>query len=318
MPELFENAVLSIQMGVEDFQSDDERRPVSALRNFYAGVLLLGKQCLLEAAPGADPMEVLASRFAPVLDSNGELAYAPKGAQTIDLAEMRERFKGFGLNWPAGNIQELQTLRNTLEHYHSSASKDAIRQGIASCFPLVEGFFAILERSPKAELGEAWDVMLAETKFFAQLKSACDATFAEISWWDEISERSAVCCPACGSSLVYQEDADNSDPAEIKGRCKACGGVLSAEETVEILIEAQFGVNAYLAAKDGLEPDIHDCPECGNADYVETGETVKCFFCDYAIEGECARCGTSFSVSNMSVNNSNLCDYCDHMSLKDD
>ncbi|GLS36636.1 hypothetical protein GCM10010869_22270 [Mesorhizobium tianshanense] len=77
---------------------------------------------------------------------------------------MREQFKGFGLTWPAGNIKDLQKLRNEFEHYHSEAPKDAIRQAIASCFPLVEGFFAILERSPKAELGDAWDVMLAEKK----------------------------------------------------------------------------------------------------------------------------------------------------------
>ncbi|WP_145716595.1 hypothetical protein [Mesorhizobium tianshanense] len=56
---------------VEDFQSNDERRPVSALRNFYAGELLLGKQCLLNAAPNVDPMEILASKFAPVLKQRG-------------------------------------------------------------------------------------------------------------------------------------------------------------------------------------------------------------------------------------------------------
>lgn len=37
MSELFENAVVSIQLGVEDYQSNDPRRAISAVRNFYAG-----------------------------------------------------------------------------------------------------------------------------------------------------------------------------------------------------------------------------------------------------------------------------------------
>ncbi|GAB1715025.1 MAG: hypothetical protein NTAFB05_00670 [Nitrobacter sp.] len=318
MTDIFENAIHSIQMGIEDFQSNDERRPVSALRNFYAGVLLLGKQCLLNAAPDADPMNVLASKFAPVLNDDGDLVHQPKGFQTIDLAELRERFKAFRLTWPAGEIKDLQKLRNEFEHYHSEAPKDAIRQAIASCFPLVEGFFAILDRSPKTELGDAWDVMLAEKKFFEKLKSECDGSLNAIAWWHEITERSEIRCPTCGSSLLYQEDANNSDPAEIKGRCKACGDSFSAEQTVELLVETQFGADDYMAAKDGSEPVIHDCPECSNSTYVETGDTVKCFWCDYTISGSCARCGTSLGVSNMSVNNSQLCDYCDHVMSKDD
>ncbi|MFK4502362.1 DNA-directed RNA polymerase subunit RPC12/RpoP [Bradyrhizobium japonicum] len=318
MTDIFENAVHSIQIGIEDFQSNDERRPVSALRNFYAGVLLLGKQCLLNAAPDADPMDVLASKFAPVLNDDGDLVHQPKGFQTIDLAELRERFKAFRLTWPAGEIKDLQKLRNEFEHYHSETPKDAIRQAIASCFPLVEGFFAILDRAPKTELGDAWDVMLAEKKFFEKLKSECDGSFNAIAWWHEITERSEIRCPTCGSSLLYQEDDNNSDPAEIKGRCKACGDSFSAEQTVELLIETQFGADDYIAAKEGSDPVIHDCPECSNSTYVETGDTVKCFWCDYAISGSCARCGTSLGVSNMSVNNSQLCDYCDHVMSKDD
>ena len=46
MKELLENAVLSIELGVEDYQTGDERRVLSAIRNLYAGVLLLCKQVL--------------------------------------------------------------------------------------------------------------------------------------------------------------------------------------------------------------------------------------------------------------------------------
>ncbi|WP_326892017.1 hypothetical protein U8P73_27395 (plasmid) [Rhizobium beringeri] len=73
MSELLTNAIYSIQLGIEDYQSNDDRRPISALRNFYAGVLLLGKECLLNAAPDAEPMEILASKFVPSLDEDGQV-----------------------------------------------------------------------------------------------------------------------------------------------------------------------------------------------------------------------------------------------------
>lgn len=316
---VFENAIVSLQLGIEDFQSNDDRRPVSALRNFYAGVLLLGKQCLLNVAPDdADPMAVLASRFAPMLNDDGDLGYQAKGQQTIDLNELRDRFGAFKLQWPAGDIKSLQKLRNDFEHYHSSTPKEAIRQAIAGCFPLVEGFFAILGKSPKAELGDAWDVMLAESAFFNRLKAECDSTFTKLPWWNKVEDLADIECPNCGSSLIYQDDATNARPEMIKGNCKACGENVSAEKTVEIIVEAGFGVDDYRAAKDGLDPAIHECPECWNATYVESGETAQCFLCDYAINSDCGRCGTSLTIGTMSVNNPALCDYCDHMSSKDD
>lgn len=55
MPSLFENAVASIRMGVEDYRQQDGDRDVSAVRNFYAGVLLLAKEALVRKAPDADP-----------------------------------------------------------------------------------------------------------------------------------------------------------------------------------------------------------------------------------------------------------------------
>lgn len=40
MNPLLKNAVVSVQVGLEDFASDDERRIISAARNISAGVLL--------------------------------------------------------------------------------------------------------------------------------------------------------------------------------------------------------------------------------------------------------------------------------------
>lgn len=48
---IIQNAIDSIQIGVEDFQSDDDRRSVSAVRNIAAGILLLYKEKLCQLSP---------------------------------------------------------------------------------------------------------------------------------------------------------------------------------------------------------------------------------------------------------------------------
>lgn len=311
MTELLQNAVASIQLGIEDYQSNDARRPISAVRNFYAGVLLLGKQCLVAAAPDADPMEVLASKFVPVPDGNGGVVHEPKGFRTIDLAELRERFKDFELGWPDGEISTLQKLRNEFEHYHSAAPKDVIRQAIAACFPLIQGFFAILEVEPAGCLGDSWAVMLTEEAFFTKQKSEADATFDKLPW--ELSNTEQFSCPTCSSSLICQVDPTNELAENIQGRCIACGKTLTAEETVKLVVEAEFAGEDYMNVKDGGDAVINDCPECGNPTYVVNGELNKCFLCGSEVGGECALCSTDLGVHNRSANDSSLCDHCDHM-----
>ncbi len=65
MSGLFENAVLSIQLGVEDYQANDPKRALSAVRNFHAGILLLAKEVLVRAAPGANRIRPPTLRFGP-------------------------------------------------------------------------------------------------------------------------------------------------------------------------------------------------------------------------------------------------------------
>jgi hypothetical protein len=55
MSSLFDNAVASIRMGIEDYQSQDAFRDISAVRNYYAGVLLLAKEALVRRFPAEDP-----------------------------------------------------------------------------------------------------------------------------------------------------------------------------------------------------------------------------------------------------------------------
>lgn len=85
---------------------------------------------------------------------------------------------------------------------------------------------------------------------------------------------------------------------------------------MKMIVEAEHGADDYISVKDGAEQVIHDCPECGEPAYVSGGDVNFCYYCDFSVEGECARCMCVLTVENQSVNSSNLCDYCDHMAEK--
>jgi hypothetical protein len=79
MNTLFDNAVQSIQLGIEDYQANDPRRALSSVRNFYAGVLLLAKEVLVRQIPDAAPEDVLAARFKPIPDGQGGVQFVRAG-----------------------------------------------------------------------------------------------------------------------------------------------------------------------------------------------------------------------------------------------
>jgi hypothetical protein len=89
MSPLLQNAVVSIQLGLEDFASDDKRRIISAARNLYAGVLLLAKEVLCQLSPpGSNDILIRIKKQA-----DGTVMLIGKGKETIDRFEIEEIFK---------------------------------------------------------------------------------------------------------------------------------------------------------------------------------------------------------------------------------
>lgn len=97
MSGIFANAVASIKLGIEDYALDTPARALSAVRNFYAGVLLLGKEVLIRAVPLADPNDVIGAKYAPVPDGKGGVDHVIEGYQTVDFNTLSRRFKQFNI-----------------------------------------------------------------------------------------------------------------------------------------------------------------------------------------------------------------------------
>lgn len=139
MRELLENAVISIELGVEDYHTGGERRVLSAIRNLFAGVLLLCKQVLWnEAPPGIDGSLIYRDLVPRRID--GEVKMVPRKPQrnTIDRQQIEERFRELGLNidWP--KLNELARIRNDSEQLFMTVKPTLAKEALASAMPVVE------------------------------------------------------------------------------------------------------------------------------------------------------------------------------------
>src|SRR3546814_6707118 len=110
MSVIFTNAVDSIKMGIEDYAQANPARALSAVRNFYAGVLLLGKEVLIRAAPLANADDIIGAKYTPVPDGTGGVTHVIEGYQTDDFNTLGKRFKDFGVLVDTHGLQELNGL----------------------------------------------------------------------------------------------------------------------------------------------------------------------------------------------------------------
>src|SRR5882672_11423174 len=69
--DLLTNAIESIQVGVEDYQSGTRPRLLSAVRNIHAGILLLFKEALRRESPKDTNDALMMARIIPVRDARG-------------------------------------------------------------------------------------------------------------------------------------------------------------------------------------------------------------------------------------------------------
>jgi hypothetical protein len=318
MDTLFGNAVMSIQMGVEDYMSNDPRRPLSAVRNFYAGVLLLAKEVLARHAPKADLKEVLSAKFRPKLDGAGGVEIVPDGHQTIDFATIGRRFKDFGLPINDADLKDLNEVRNDIEHLFTTAPTTTIRDAIARAFPVVVDLVKLIGEDPAQAFGTAWPVMLDVRAVYEKELAECRASFEQVKWAFEALAEVSFICPTCRSPLILQDNPKNTDQYMIEARCRACSRSLTYFEAILPALGEYFESDNYSAMTDGGEPALDTCPRCGEESYITHGNDNGCACCGMVLDEECARCYTGLTPRNVIVGSTHFCSYCDHLMSKDD
>ena len=104
--------------------------------------------------------------------------------------------------------------------------------------------------------------MLGVRDLYARELAECKATFEGVEWRSKSLSEAAIVCPECNSHLVEQRNPSNTDRQSAEAFCRACGADIKAERLVEAALEAYFETESYIAAKDGGEKPLYNCPEC--------------------------------------------------------
>lgn len=307
MSKLFDNAVQSIRLGLEDYQANDSTRTLSAIRNFHAGLLLLAKEVLVRAVPGADEWDVIAANYKPKRNKAGVIKYVPRGRVSIDLNGIGERFNDFGLSIDKEALKKIGNIRNNVEHYFSTEKNDSMRSLIAAAFPVAYELFRQAGEKPHIVLEDAWDTMLEVQEVYKRELEECSATFAEIDWPSEVLSTVRLVCPECQSELVDQRDIGNSNIQDIDAECRSCGSIFSAEKSIENSISVHLDSIQYRGY------DLRICPECSLATYIvnDDGEDdIGCIWCECKL-GNCDLCESKLTPDDIGDRN-DRCLYCEY------
>ncbi|WP_323813584.1 hypothetical protein [Cellvibrio sp. NN19] len=309
---IIKNAIDSIQVGVEDFESDDDRRSVSAVRNIGAGILLLYKEKLCQLSPDGNKELLIKQNIRPVKNQNGDIVFEGKGHKTVDVQTIKERFSSLNVSVDWSRFDEINKLRNDLEHYFTSESPDTVREVVAKSFLLIRDFLLEhLDLNPQEALGnDCWATLLNVSEVYSTEERECKATIDAVNWIYSSVEESLkhLRCNQCRSSLIQAVSPENTYPF-IDLHCKSCGNDFSFYDVLEQCIEDSLAWQAARNVKDGGDPIYGSCRGCGKSTFII--EEGCCVACEYEMEyTNCEMCDAPLGIDDQY--NEGKCGYCQY------
>lgn len=311
---IFDNAITSIQLALEDFSAATEARLLSTVRNLHAGILLLYKSKLSALSPPGSGDALVKKSVVPKKLPSGEVVFTGVGRKTANVLEIRTRFESLGVQTDWKRFEKISALRNDIEHYCTSVHPDAIRGMISDTFVIIRDFMhSELAKDPKDELGEeAWARLLSVSEVFERERADCKQRVESIDWESATLEEaiSEVTCHACGSGLITPVGSDKTTGVQ----CRSCGEVEQFEPCAARALSDYLSWRNHYALKDGAEEALIMCPFCFQEGYVVDEEC--CAICGESCEHTCAMCASTIPISELS--DGSLCGYCQHMVDKDD
>jgi hypothetical protein len=312
------NAVSSFQIGIEDFQSADPRRALSAVRNVSAGMLLLFKERLRELSPPNSDDVLIRQIIQPHVDAEGAVSFIGAGKKTVDVNQIRERFKALRVEVDWKHVDTIINIRNDVEHFFTPHSAARIKELLAtSCLVIRDFITKELKREPLELFGEStWKALLNVEQVWDREYEECEQAKAQVNWGSVAVERisESLECEHCGSGLLKPKCLED-DLLSIEFQCAACGETSTFEEMAEEATERAYASDMYIAATDGGDAPVAECFECGRETFLV--EENQCIVCGAVPkEMRCAVCGNELGLAEQNLGG--LCSYHHWQKMKGD
>ena len=313
---ILDNAIDSIVIGLEDYESKDERRLLSSARNIFAGVILLFKHKLCELSPPGTDEVLIKQKIIPETDKTSGIKWKGKGEKTVDVHEIKSHFNSLGIKVDWKRFEEIREYRNNIEHYYSSKSPQSAQRLISDSFILIRDFVAdYLNEDPRELLGyEAWSVLIKVSEVYEKEKQECHYALEALHFHSNkvLEALKGHSCEECGSGLIIPRNRNNS-VVDCNFECKSCGTVTPYAIMIRIAISECYMSEVNASYADGNNAPLADCSQCGGVYLYNEG---VCSYCGYAAKHECWRCGSEIMPEELY--SEPLCGYCDHFNSKDD
>jgi hypothetical protein len=319
---MLDNAVAAIQIGVEDYNSGDDRRLLSALRNIHAGILLLAKEHLRRLSPPDSNEALIKQRIRLVAGPGSAIAPIGNGNKTVDVATIKERFADLKIPFDWKPLDRIQAIRNVIEHYYFEGSRERLREALRDAQVIVHHLVVgVLREEPMGLLQQdCWQTLLKESSIVDAERRACLLSLQDVIWPTKRAQDVAreLICPTCRSNLVKRSSGSASEPTELGLVCSACGEFFDAETSFAHSLNDGHYIDLHFASSDGEYELVEECPSCQSLAYVVEDE--ECAWCAFAIPASavCVFCERKLTVDEYASGRPGLCSYHQYVMSKDD
>ena len=110
-------------------------------------------------------------RYKPVPDGRGGVKHVSTSNRTVDLADIGQRFRDFGLAIDCGALRELNRIRARHQcHSAHDELRDNLREAIAKAVPIVAVLFRLAHEDMRASLGERGRMLEVQAKYERELQ----------------------------------------------------------------------------------------------------------------------------------------------------
>lgn len=333
---LYENAVLSIQLGIEDFELSQKSvdkggnpaRSLSSVRNLFAGVMLLFKFKLANSVKSPEDayqlIHIPPKDILPNPDGIGGMTWEPDGQfqknKTIDVHHIKARFRTFNIHVDWEVVDELHNCRNHLEHLHPRNTLGELADFVANLFPVLADFIEKeLNKFPQDVLGSAWDTMLEHRTFYLKQLAECEQSWLDAGVTEGMVEFVPDCtCAQCGSKLLKASTLSiedgftvENDEDQFEYVCVACGFVDCFAPRLIDSFESAF----FYWPPDGEDPTYELCYSCDHHTFVISEQA--CRWCGGELDySQCKLCDAHLNQDDQ--DNDGYCGYCTYKMSKDD
>ena len=220
--ELYKNAIWSIELGIEDFDINSQKRSISAVRNLYSGILLLLKCIIVKNS-----------------EIGIESIYRKNTKITIGYPEIKEKFKSISPKMEWGTLDQLNDIRNNLEHFHYSDSEKLVNEYFHKSYILLK---EITESYVNKNINEVidnntWKILNNNQLIQKKEKQKCLDTING-SIIDKLYNKyeSIIYCRNCNSSLLMFSQGTTIFESNLV--CRVCNSKISIpdlEDAIEDL-----------------------------------------------------------------------------------